>query len=256
MRRSVRFLMLVALAMLAGCAGGKKPELKADAAPVQAEVQVPQDSLRAKFLLTMVDNEGKAQELDAVLFSVPGKRYRMELTGPMGVGVASMLWQEEGWTITFPTEKLYMQGRGYMIGLLTDNSLPLVHIHQVAALFEGKLLPENFDLVESDEESPEALNDGEKVFFGKEKTGRSFAFAKKDSNVVWLSRMGRDGKRETLRFSEYKTFEGVETPSQIVFQRNGKDYLKIRIKKVTHNKPFSLGTWRLNVPRSFSPVDG
>lgn len=244
MRRSALFLILVALAVLAGCAGGKKAELVNDAPA--AKVELPQDSLRAKFVLTLVGNDGKPQDLDAVLFSVPGKRYRMELTGPMGIGVASLLWTEEGWTMTFPTEKLYMKGNGYMVGLFSDNSLPLVHIHQVANLFDGKLLPESFDVVEQKDQ----------VIYAKEKTGRTFSYEKKDSLVVWLSRPGRDGKPETLNFQEYKTFEGVNTPSIIVFQRDGFDYLKIRIKKVARNKPFSLGTWRLNVPKSFSLIDG
>lgn len=244
MRRSALFLILVALAVLAGCAGGKKAELVNDAPA--AKVELPQDSLRAKFVLTLVGNDGKPQDLDAVLFSVPGKRYRMELTGPMGIGVASLLWTEEGWTMTFPTEKLYMKGSGYMVGLFSDNSLPLVHIHQVANLFDGKLLPESFDVVEQKDQ----------VIYAKEKTGRTFSYEKKDSLVVWLSRPGRDGKPETLNFQEYKTFEGVNTPSIIVFQRDGSDYLKIRIKKVARNKPFSLGTWRLNVPKSFSLIDG
>lgn len=244
MRRSVLFLMLVALAMLAGCAGGKKAELVGDSAAVK--VVAPQDSLRAKFVLTLVGADGKPQDLDAVLFSVSGKRYRMELTGPMGIGVASLLWTEDGWTMTFPTEKLYMKGNGYMVGLFSDNSLPLVHIHQVANLFDGKVLPENFDVVEEKDQ----------VIYAREKSGRAFSFAKQDARVTWLSRAGRDGKPETLLFKDYKTFEGVETPSVIEFQRDGKDYLSIRIKKVTRNKPFSLGTWRLNVPKSFSPVGG
>lgn len=245
MRRSVLFLMLVALAMLAGCAGGKNAGLatRPDSA---TKVEVPQDSLRAKFVLTLTEQNGQTRNLDAVLFSVPGKRYRMELTGPMGIGVASLLWTEDGWTMTFPTEKLYMKGNGYMIGLLMDNSIPLVHIHQVANLFNGKLLPESFEIEE----------ERDQVFYAKETSGRSFSFAKKDSTVEWLSRMGRDGKPETMHFLEYATFEGVVTPSKIVFQRGGKDYLEIKVKRVTRNKPFSLGVWHLNVPRSFSPVDG
>ncbi len=253
MRRSVLCLILVALAMLTGCAGGKKAEV-APAAPLAAEVEAPRDSLRAKFLLTLTDEEGKPQELDAVLFSVPGKRYRMELTGPLGIGVASMLWTEEGWTITFPTEKLYMRGNGYMVGLFNDNTIPLLHIHQVAGYFDGNVLPENFDLLPTPDSVTVA--EGEQVFFAREKTGRNFSFAKKDSKVVWLSRTGRDGKPEVLRFKDYKPFEGVETPSNIVFERDGANYLEIRIKKVTRKKPFSMGTWRLNVPKSFAPVGG
>ena len=53
-----------------------------------------------------------------MLFSVPGKRYRMELTGTLGIGVASLLWLPDGWQMVFPTEKMYMKGTGYMVGLL------------------------------------------------------------------------------------------------------------------------------------------
>ncbi len=236
--------MLVALAMLAGCAGGKKAELVNNPS-ASAEVEIPRDSLRAKFVLALTEKDGKTQSLDAVLFSVPGKRYRMELTGPMGIGVASMLWTEEGWTMVFPTEKLYMKGNGYMVGLLSNMSLPLVHIHQVANLFDGKLLPEKFEIEE----------ERDQVFYAREKTGRAFSFAKKDSTVEWLSRMGRDGKPETLQFLEYRTFEGVMTPAKIIFQRDGQNYLEIKIKKVTRNKSFSLGTWRLKVPSSYSLLE-
>ena len=210
------------------------------------ESEIPRDSLKAKFVLTLTEKNGKTQNLDAVLFSVPGKRYRMELTGPMGVGVASMLWTEQGWVMTFPTEKLYMKGNGYMVGLLADNSLPLVHIHQVADIFDGRVLPEGFEIEEEKDQ----------VTYAREKGGKRFSFERKDSVVTWLSRTGRDGKPETLQFLEYRAFEGVKTPSRIVFQREGRNYLEINIKKVTRNKPFSLGVWRLNVPRSFSPVDG
>ena len=87
-------LCLVLVCLLCACAGNKPAvDPSAQAAPAEA---VKLDSLRAKMAITLVDQNGKEQNLDAVLFSVPGKRYRMELTGPMGIGVASLLWQEEG----------------------------------------------------------------------------------------------------------------------------------------------------------------
>lgn len=249
-----RLLLLVAfvflLSVLTGCTGGKKPSV--DPTPVAREV--PQDSLRAKFLLTITAG-GEAQNLDAVLFSVPGKRYRMELTGPMGVGVASMLWQEDGWTMTFPTEKLYMDGAGYMVGLLANDDLPMVHIHQVAGLFEGKLLPEKYDLLDSAVLQPEQPSDPVVVvYMAKEKNGNPFSFARKGDDIIWLERRGTGGKKETLSFTEFKTFEGWNIPSNIVFTRDGVRYLSITIKKIARNKPFSLGTWRLNVPRSFKKI--
>lgn len=218
--------------------------------------EAPRDSLRAKFQLTIIQ-DSSTQELDAVLFSVPGKRYRMELTGPLGIGVASLLWQQEGWQMTFPTEKLYIKGEGYMVGLLNSDALPMVHIHQVADIFDGRLLPEGFEEVAPPDDSTRI----EGVVYAREKTGRKFTLGREPvegtpgkSHVVWLSRMGVGGKTETIRFYDFKEFEGVETPSRIVFELDGAKFLEIRIKKIARNKSFSSGTWRLNIPRSFKKV--
>lgn len=255
-RLKIKIVFLLAVvAVLFGCAG-QKPAVDPGASPAgMAAVEAPRDSLRAKFLLTIVQQDsatGKdvAQELDAVIFSVPGKRYRMELTGPLGIGVASLLWQEDGWQMTFPTEKLYMKGVGYMVGLLNNDELPLVHIHQVADIFDGRLLPEGYEEVAPPNDSTKV----EGATYAREKLGRPFTFQKEGSHVTWLSRMGRGGKTETIRFYDFKEFEGVETPSRIVFDLDGVRFLEIRIKKVTRNKSFSSGTWRLNIPKSFKRV--
>jgi len=243
----LKLLVLIALCVLAGCAG-KKPVVE-PAAAVDSAQEAPRDSLRAKFLLTIYE-EGKTQELDAVIFSVPGKRYRMELTGPLGIGVASLLWKEEGWQMTFPTEKLYMKGVGYMVGLLNSDAIPMVHIHQVADIFDGRLLPEGYEEVEPPEDSTRM----EGVIYAREKIGRLFRFAKEGDHVAWLSRMGRGGKTETIHFNDFKQFEGVDTPSRIEFDLDGEKFLEIKIKKIARNKSFSSGTWRLNIPKSFKRV--
>ena len=251
------FLLLLAIAfVLFGCAG-KKPvvEPATNAAADSAAVETPRDSLRAKFLLTIYQQDSatqeiKTQEFDAVLFSVPGKRYRMELTGPLGIGVASLLWQEEGWQMTFPTEKLYMKGVGYMVGLLNSDAIPMVHIHQVADIFDGRLLPEGYEEVDPPEDSTCV----EGVTYAREKMGRLFRFAKEGGHVAWLSRKGRGGKTETIHFNEFKQFEGVETPSNIIFELDGAKFLEIKIKKIARKKTFSSGTWRLNIPKSFKRV--
>ena len=243
----LKLFVLLALCVLAGCAG-KKPVVE-PAAAVDSAQEAPRDSLRAKFLLTIYE-EGKTQELDAVIFSVPGKRYRMELTGPLGIGVASLLWKEEGWQMTFPTEKLYMKGVGYMVGLLNSDAIPMVHIHQVADIFDGRLLPEGYEEVEPPEDSTRM----EGVTYAREKIGRLFRFAKEGEHVAWLSRMGRGGKTETIHFNDFKQFEGVDTPSRIEFDLDGEKFLEIKIKKIARNKSFSSGTWRLNIPKSFKRV--
>lgn len=250
----IGLLLLVATALLSACAGSKQAscppgDVACGTTSAASETAAQPDSLRAKFSLSLLV-EDKMQDFDAVLFSVPGKRYRMELTGPLGVGVASLLWKEEGWHMVFPTEKLYLKGNGYMVGLLMNPSLPMVHIHQIAGFFQGQVLPAEYE-IESSKDSASV-----KVFEAKEKTGRKFKYAEKDGQVIWLSRSGREGQEEVLYFNDYKTFEGVLAPSSISFKQDGKDFLSIRIKKITRGKSFSGGTWRLNIPNTYKPIDG
>ena len=219
----------------AGCASSK-PAVEPTAQTAPAD-EVKLDSLRAKMAITLVDANGKEQNLDAVLFSVPGKRYRMELTGPFGIGVASLLWKD-------------MKGAGYMVGLFGEPSIPTVNIHQVAGLFEGILLPEGYEEVEPPDDSLRV--DG--ATYAREKTGRLFMFAKEGQHVVWLSRIGGDGKPETIRYFDFKEFEGMEAPARIVFERGGAKYLEIRVKKINRNKSFGSGTWRLTIPESYKAV--
>ena len=255
MKNCVKIILLIAaVAGLFGCAG-KKPVVEPVAADSTVSVEAPRDSLRAKFVLTIFQQdtatqEVKTQEFDAVLFSVPGKRYRMELTGPLGIGVASLLWQEEGWQMTFPTEKLYMKGVGYMVGLLNTDAIPMVHIHQVADIFDGRLLPEGYEEVAPPEDSTKV----EGAVYAREKMGRLFHFVKEGDHVSWLSRLGRGSKTEVIRYYDFKEFEGVETPSRIEFELDNAKFLEIRIKKIARNKSFSSGTWRLNIPKSFKRV--
>lgn len=248
MKRLCVFLLCAAMFAFWGCAGSRSVPAAGSQDAGQAAGEAARDSLRAKFVLTVIDTTGKPQELDAVLFSVPGKRYRMELTGPMGIGVASLLWTSEGWNMVFPTEKKYLSGVGYMVGVVGDESIPVVPIHQVADLFDGILVPEGSEtLAESD-------SAGFKVVNAKAPNGFVFKYGKREGKVEWLSRMGTDGKPEILKFSDFRTFENVETPENIVFEKEGKTYLKIRIKKVTRKKAFSPGTWRLNVPKTYKRV--
>ena len=245
--RGLVFLLLMAC-VLAGCTGGKP-----STAPVAKSAEAPADSLKALFSLTIYSPDGKSQDLDAVLFSVPGKRYRMELTGSLGIGVASLLWLEEGWQMVFPTEKLYVKGAGYMVGLLNDPSLPLVHIHQVAGLFEGRVIPENLEEI-SVRDSVLADSAVVKIHEARDALTRRYTYAEKDGEVLWLETLGRDGKTEKIVIEEYKEFFGAKTPSKISFVRESEQFLELRVRRVTRGKSFGSGTWRLNIPRSYQRI--
>lgn len=242
------FLLLLLSLFLTGCVGGKQ-----STAPAVPNAEAPVDSLKALFSLTIYSPDGKTQDLDAVLFSVPNKRYRMELTGTLGIGVASLLWLEDGWRMVFPTEKMYVKGAGYMVGLFNDPSLPLVHIHQVAGFFDGKVLPEKFE-VKSTRDTVGADSVAVKIVEAREASGRHFTYAEKNGEVQWLEMLGRDGSTEKINIEEYKEFKGVKTPSKISFVRDSTTFLELRVKRVNRGKPFGSGTWRLNIPRSYTQI--
>lgn len=242
------FSLLLLTFALTGCGGGRQA-----AAPATASVEAPIDSLKAIFSLTVNSVDGKSQDLDAVLFSVPGKRYRMELTGSLGIGVASLLWLEDCWQMVFPTEKMYMKGAGYMVGLLNDPSLPLVHIHQVAGLFEGRVVPVNLE-EKSVRDSVGSDSVVIKIHEARDNLTRRYTYAEKNGEVLWLETLGRDGKNEKLVIEEYKEFSGVKTPSKISFVRENENFLEIRVKRVSRGKSFGTGTWRLNIPRSYERI--
>ena len=248
--RSLPFLTFIAAACLAftlaGCAGSRAPAASSQVSGAEVAVR---DSLRAKFVLTILDSLDKEQELDAVLFAVPHLRYRMELTGPMGVGVASLLWMPDGWNMVFPTEKKYIAGMGYMVGIVGDNAMPMVPIHQMADIFDGILVPENSEvLAESD-------SAGFHVVKIRAPSGMMFTYGKQGDDVAWLMR-GAGEHAEVLHFSDFKEFEGIRAPGYVTFETGGKTFMKMRIKKVTRKKEFSLGTWRLNIPKTYKRIGG
>jgi len=257
-RKNLAFLVLCAVACTFWACAGSKPATEPAAATCEAgkdgeacaDAGVKLDSLRVKMAVTLVDENGKEQDMDAMLFSVPGKRYRMEFTGPLGIGVASLLWKEEGWTITFPTEKLYMEGRGYMVGLFGNPDIPTVNIHQMAGFFEGEFLPAGTQELARRDSAGLVLVDA------KDPMGMRFTYATGEGRVLWISRRSPDGKPEVLKFLDYKEFEGRPLASRILFERAGAKYLEIRVKKVTHGKSFSRGTWRLKVPNTYKRVGG
>ncbi len=245
------FLLLLLTLFLTGCTGGRQAASKA-----AENVEAPLDSLKAVFSLTIQSPDGVEHDLDAVLFSVPNKRYRMELTGTLGIGVASLLWLPEGWQMVFPIEKMYVKGAGYMVGLLNDPSLPLVHIHQVAGLFDGKVIPDNLEEISvRDSVIVGSVNSVVlKIHEARDAMTRRYTYAEKDGEVLWLQTLGRDGKDEKLVIEEYKEFKGVKTPSHILFVRDTTKFLELRVKRVTRGKSFGFGTWRLNIPRSYKQI--
>ena len=122
-------LILALVLVFLGCTSHPKPAI----APSANVITSIPDSLRAKLVFTVPAAEpGSTEEISGVLFAVPGKRYRMELTGTLGLELAKLLWTPEGWTALVPHKEQYVQGVGEVVqipGLL----LPPVSVHRLLA---------------------------------------------------------------------------------------------------------------------------
>ncbi len=219
--------------MLVGCG----PHLVKGPAEL-SESALP-DSLKAKFSVEVRDSVEGERTLSGVLFAVPYKRYRMEFSGPMGIGVASLLWQDGAWSLVIPTEKLYATGNGYLVGGLAG--VPLFDIHRVAALFWGSALARGASV-----DSMRTVSGGREMF-GVSPQGIPFA-AVCDTN----GRIGSVSEGKTrLDLMDYAKFGSLVAPSKIAIYREDANVLNLRLKSVKTDASWGSGIWRLPIPENF-----
>jgi hypothetical protein len=102
------------------------------------------DSVKCKLRFSFPDQAGETKELSAMLFAVPAKRYRLEFNGPMGIQVASMLWNPTGWILLIPSEERGILGVGDTVRI-PGAVLPAIPIHQMLSFAWGVVLPPGGD---------------------------------------------------------------------------------------------------------------
>ena len=228
--------------MLVGCG----PRLAKG--PAESMEMAPPDSLKAKFSIEVNDSEEGSETLSGVLFAVPYKRYRMEFSGPMGVGVASVLWSDTGWTLTVSTQKTYALGKGNVLGGFAG--IPRFDIHQIAGFFWGESLPRGGS-IDSTREFLISDSISLKKIYGSGASGIPFvAVLNADDRVVEVSQGA-----ERLEFVDYAEFGTVISPVETRAYRNGEWVMTIRIKKVQTDAEWGNGTWRLPVPQNYQPLN-
>lgn len=96
----------------------------------------PLDSVRVKLSLQTYLPNGKVETVRAVLWAVPQQRYRLEISGAMGISIGSLLWQDSQWLFNFNTLEQHSQGSGVQLSL-ADIPLPPLSIHEVFAPWWG-----------------------------------------------------------------------------------------------------------------------
>jgi len=140
MKRGLVCAFILAALALTSCT--KHPQ------PVVGGIDLPTatpklDSLRAKIVFS-VPKDGASEDISGVLFAVPNKRYRLELTGPLGMQLASMLWKDSKWTVLVPSEERYTQGSGNIV-VIPGLMLPDLSVHRLLSFVWSDVLPKGSD---------------------------------------------------------------------------------------------------------------
>ncbi len=123
------------------------------------------DSAKVKAVIAV--SQGSANEkLSAVLFAVPNEKYRLELSGTLGLSAASILWKQEGWKIVFSQNERYMEGNGNCVFIPIYGG---VDIHKFSLLFFGqKVNSLNCDNSKPSNLALEYNDNSVLAFFGKD----------------------------------------------------------------------------------------
>lgn len=233
--------LLVLLVLQACTTGSKAPRTFA----LQETAQTPPDSLKAKAAFVAVNPDGSRETLSGVFFGVPGKRYRLELSGTMGVSVASLLWSQDAWTLVFPTEEQYLQGKGNRISVpgtvLTD-----VEVHLLAALFWGDLLPF------SASEALEKTTDQGKMLQWEPRIGLVYRAFLDEKGWVKKVETWEDGKAPLqVKYGAPRELAGRWVPQSAQFLRSDTLFLEVIFKDMDDKATWGSGVWRLPVPKNY-----
>jgi len=123
------------------------------------------DSAKVKAVIAVSQGNVK-EKLSAVLFAVPNEKYRLELSGTLGLSAASILWKQDGWRIVFPQNERYMEGEGNCVFIPIYGG---VDIHKFSLLFFGqKINSLNCDNSKPSNLTLEYSDNSVLAFFGKD----------------------------------------------------------------------------------------
>lgn len=140
MKRVTIFLLATIAFLFTQCSTAPRPDLTS---PRTSNYARP-DSVRAKLILIIPRPDSSVSEVDGVLWAVPEKSYRLELSGPMGIQVASLLWKPEAWTALAYLQERYVVGQGPVL-TLPGVPMPDISIHRLFSFAWGETIPDGSD---------------------------------------------------------------------------------------------------------------
>ena len=196
---------------LTGCSTRPKTEL-IPKAYIQPEI----DSLRLKLSLTSHSPQGKVEKVSGTLWAVPEQRYRLEISGTMGMSVASVLWDKEFWLFNFNTMEKHQKGIGDLL-MVPDSPLPPLSIHKVLAPCWGEWI---------------------------ESESSSIKFAK-HYGETWIEQINYPEEQIMMKFGKPELLDSLVIPSYLEYYHQKQKLLTITVKEVKRDLSWSPSVWRL-----------
>ncbi len=223
-----------------GCAKGMRT---GPISPDSARLVLP-DSLRAELDLTAQDGR-RQRTVSAVLASIPGERYKLDLFGLPGMLGGSFLWMQEEWNLVLFEEGVFFAGQGDRVSLpnLKLDSLP---VHALSSFLWGGMMVQEIDASPAPAETTDtpASRPSEKWVL------------QRDSRTGLPSRAVEEISGIRLDLSQYTGVNGRPVPRQVrISDREGKHLLDIRVKRVDDNPTWKRDPFFLRIPPGFREID-
>jgi len=203
---------------------------------VSGRFPVQVDSVRVKLSLIRIRPDGDDEEFRAVLWAVPAKRYRMEINGPLGMSIASLLWKADEWLLNLNTQDKYIRGFGHIVRA-PGVPLPDLSIHELFAPFWGQMLPDGFaEATPRDCANLRCLN-------WNDRNGRHVRAEVDPKNPAMPKRIAIDDLMVEYRNLVWR--DSLIIPEQVDFFRGGERFFTVRVQEVRRRAPWSSAIWNL-----------
>lgn len=202
------------------------------------------DSLKAKgeltFRVPISEEKFDQGTVDAYFYVVPHQRYRVELKGPLGIHLGSILWNQGAWEAWLPQENLHIKGQGEAIRVPIPG-LSEIAIHKLIGSLWGEVLPEGWQtaaFVEESQGSKSQLNlnwQNEGVQYQAEIHKELFQV----KSVTYLN--------QEYRYYDWSHQDSLYFPNKTKIKLN-RTQLEVEIDELQLKPKWNERLWRLRVP--------
>lgn len=244
-------LLLLVGWFLGGCSSHPKV-LTSPASPQTSPIG---DSLRAKLEFTAYQPDGSEKTLKAMLFAVPRQRYRLEVSGPMGIGVSSLLWQPKAWIMLFPTKDQFATDEGDMIQVM-GAPLPPLSIHTVFAPIWGEWFPSESDQVQT------WTHDSLQIYaWNSNGQPRRLETSLRTGHPLRQVLNGSTEAQEIrvlygdlLEYEVSDQHEKKILPGSMTYWIGNEKVFKVKLQEVRTDKTWGQGVWKLKKPQDWKQL--